>query len=67
MYVHKPSLFYNSLRNHGFDQSAHNLGTIRMDLPTQTVVREQLGLNLEQVKDQEEVLVVDHVERPSEN
>lgn len=32
-----------------------------------TAVREQLGLKLEQVKDQEEVLVVDHIERPSEN
>jgi hypothetical protein len=28
---------------------------------------EQLGLKLEQVKDQEEVLVIDHIERPSEN
>jgi uncharacterized protein (TIGR03435 family) len=33
-----------------------------------TAVREQLGLKLESQKDQEEVLVIDHVERqPSEN
>jgi uncharacterized protein (TIGR03435 family) len=32
-----------------------------------TAVREQLGLKLEQQKDQEEVLVIDHIERPSEN
>jgi uncharacterized protein (TIGR03435 family) len=33
-----------------------------------TAVREQLGLKLESLKDQEEVLVIDHVERqPSEN
>jgi uncharacterized protein (TIGR03435 family) len=32
-----------------------------------TAVREQLGLRLEQQKDQEEVLVIDHIERPSEN
>ena len=32
-----------------------------------TAVREQLGLKLEQLKDQEEVLVIDHIERPSEN
>ena len=31
-----------------------------------TAVREQLGLKLEQLKDQEEVLVIDHIERPSE-
>jgi len=32
-----------------------------------TAVREQLGLKLDQQKDQEEVLVIDHIERPSEN
>ena len=32
-----------------------------------TAVREQLGLKLEQQRDQEEVLVIDHIERPSEN
>ncbi len=32
-----------------------------------TAVREQLGLKLESQKDLEEVLVIDHVERPSEN
>jgi len=32
-----------------------------------TAVREQLGLKLETQKDMEEVLVVSHVERPSEN
>jgi uncharacterized protein (TIGR03435 family) len=32
-----------------------------------TAVREQLGLKLEQQRDREEVLVIDHIERPSEN
>jgi uncharacterized protein (TIGR03435 family) len=32
-----------------------------------TAVREQLGLKLESQRDQEEVLVIDRVERPSEN
>jgi uncharacterized protein (TIGR03435 family) len=32
-----------------------------------TAVREQLGLKLDQQRDQEEVLVIDHIERPSEN
>jgi uncharacterized protein (TIGR03435 family) len=32
-----------------------------------TAVREQLGLKLEAQRDQEEVLVIDHIERPSEN
>jgi uncharacterized protein (TIGR03435 family) len=32
-----------------------------------TAVREQLGLKLEQQKDQEEVLAIDHIERPGEN
>jgi uncharacterized protein (TIGR03435 family) len=32
-----------------------------------TAVREQLGLKLEQQKDQEEVLIIDHIERPNEN
>jgi uncharacterized protein (TIGR03435 family) len=32
-----------------------------------TAMREQLGLKLEQQRDQEEVLVIDHIERPSEN
>jgi uncharacterized protein (TIGR03435 family) len=32
-----------------------------------TAVREQLGLKLEQQRDLEEVLVIDHVERPSDN
>ncbi len=32
-----------------------------------TALREQLGLKLESQKDLEEVLVIDHVERPSEN
>jgi len=32
-----------------------------------TAVREQLGLKLEQQKDQEEVLIIDHIERPTEN
>ncbi|HEY2383922.1 MAG TPA: TIGR03435 family protein [Terriglobia bacterium] len=32
-----------------------------------TAVREQLGLKLEQQRDQEEVLVIDHIERPGEN
>ena len=32
-----------------------------------TAVREQLGLKLEQQRDQEEVLVIDHIERPTED
>ena len=32
-----------------------------------TVVREQLRLKLEQQRDQEEVLVIDHIDRPPEN
>jgi uncharacterized protein (TIGR03435 family) len=32
-----------------------------------TVVQEQLGLKLEPAKDEVETLVIDHVERPSEN
>jgi uncharacterized protein (TIGR03435 family) len=32
-----------------------------------TAVREQLRLKLEQQKNQEEVLVIEHIERPSEN
>lgn len=32
-----------------------------------TALREQLGLRLESQKDQEEILVIDHIERPSEN
>jgi uncharacterized protein (TIGR03435 family) len=32
-----------------------------------SVVQEQLGLKLESQKDQVETLVIDHVERPTEN
>ncbi len=32
-----------------------------------SVVQENLGLKLESAKDQVEILVIEHVERPSEN
>ncbi len=37
------------------------------DIPTIFTVVEQLGLKLETQKDQLEILVIDHIERPSEN
>jgi uncharacterized protein (TIGR03435 family) len=32
-----------------------------------TALQEQLGLKLEQIKAPQKVLVIDHIERPSEN
>ena len=53
------------------DEAAGATGPVTTDEPTGTSIftalKEQLGLKLESAKGPVEILVIDHVEKPSEN
>lgn len=52
----------------GISQSGPFNETTWLEIPSVfTAIQEQLGLKFDSGKTQEEVLVIDHVERPAEN